>query len=157
MRATINSEKHVIPQTVDSVASGVRTNINIVNADNALSNAFDVRVGAVVKAIYIEMWIDGVTASKTVIAQLTKIPAGQSGPTFAQMTSPSTYPNKNNVLEFHQGLAPTGGNLIPLFRGWVRIPKGKQRMAIGDQWNLSIAAVATTINFCGVFIYKEYY
>ncbi len=140
-----------------SVASGAVGNFNIVTVDNALGAVTAVRVGAKVKAVYVELIIDGVTASKTFICLFVKLPNAVGGPTFTETQNLSTWDNKSNILEMHQGLGPTGGNVMPVFRHWIKIPKGKQRMALGDQIKMYIAGVGTTINFCAVSIFKEYY
>ncbi len=157
MKATINSEKHYVHTPVTAVASGVRSNVTLVDVDNQLSDANDVRVGAIVKAVYVEMWADSATASKTVNACITKIVSNGATPSFAEMANMGSYGNKKNVLEFHQGLAPSNGNIIPLFRQWVMIPKGKQRFGLGDALTFSISATGASMNFCGFTTFKEYY
>ncbi len=157
MKATINSDKHYFQTPVVQVASGTRLNINVVTVDNALVNASDVRVGAVVKAVYLEYWVDGDTASKTVQAMFQKRPSGVDNISYAEMQNLGAYDNKKNILEHHEGLAPSGGNVLPLFRGWMSIPKGKQRMGLGDNLTVSVAATATDVNLCGFATFKEYF
>lgn len=157
VQATINSDKHYVHFPVASVASGARTSLTVLDVDNDLGNASSVRVGAIVKAIYVEMWADGDTASKTGFACITKLGGTQSGPTYAETLNMTTYLNKKNVLESHQGLMPSGGNQLAFFKHWVKIPKGKQRMGLGDTVKISISATGTAINFCGIVVFKEYY
>ncbi len=156
MRPTINSDKHYVHLPVTVVTNGARTNVFILLADNSLAAATSVRVGSVVKAVYVELWVDSATASKTVSACVYKLSDGTS-PTFGEMSNMTTYSNKKNVFEFHQGLAPTTGNIIPLFRQWIKIPKGKQRIGLGDSIKISVAATGANMNMCGVFVFKEYY
>ncbi len=157
MRPIITSEKHMIQTPVTSVASGVVTNYNVVTVDNALGAATAVRVGAKVKAIYLELIIDAITASKTFTIIFCKLPNGVGGPTVTEMNNLTTWDNKSNIFETHQGLGPTGGNVMAVFRQWYAIPKGKQRMALGDQIKVFLTGTGTTINFCAVSIFKEYY
>lgn len=157
MKPTINSDKHYIHSAVFTTVSAARTILKLVTVDNALGVPADVRVGALVKAVYVEYWVDSATASKTVNAAIVKLPGGASAPTYAEMQNLSTYANKKNVLEFHQGLAPSGGNTIPLFRQWVLIPKGKQRFGLGDEIVFVISATGATMNTCGFATFKEYY
>lgn len=157
MKPTINSEKHYVHFPVFTVTNGARTATFVLRTDNALGNAFDVRVGAVVKAIYLEVWVEGATVSTTVEVAFVKLPSGAAGPTFTDMANMGAYVNKKNVLEYHEGLMPTGGNIIPLFRGWVMIPKGKQRMGLGDDFVFTVAAVGADASVCGFATFKEYF
>ncbi len=159
MLSPITSNKHYVHIPVTVVVSGSRTQFTLVDAiarGAAVSGSFEVTEGATVKAVYIELWIDGVTASKTVNACVLKRPASVSGPTAAQMSNMGSYPNKKNVLEFHQGLAPTEGNQMALFRHWIKIPKGKQRFGLDDLIVVIVNAVGTNVNVCGFCTFKEY-
>ncbi len=158
--ATINSIKHFAHFTASVVTSGTRTNrviISVVAAGAARALTTDVEEGAVIKAFYLEIWADGATASQTVSACISKQPAGSASPTFTEMSNMGAYVNKRNVFEFHQGLGSSGGNIVPFFRGWYKIPKGKQRFALGDDLRVTIAGAGTNVNFCGFATYKEYY
>ncbi len=159
VRPTINSIKHYVHVPVTVVNSGARTSFVVSTSvvAPATGNASDVREGSLVKAVYVEMWVDGVTASKTVNTCFIKLSAGSPVPSAAEMSNMGAYTNKKNVLEFHQGLAPSGGNIIPLYRGWIKIPKGKQRQGLQDVIRCVINAVGTNVNVCGFFTYKEYY
>lgn len=159
MLSPINSNKHFVHIPVTVVTSGARTQFTIAQAlarGAAVTASSDITEGATIKAIYLEIWVDGVTASKTVSACIVKRPAAVAGPTAAEMSNLGSYGNKKNVLEFHQGLAPSSGNQMALFRHWVRIPKGKQRFGLDDLIVIIINAVATNINVCGFMTYKEY-
>ncbi len=157
VKPTINSDKHYVQSPVFVVTNGARTNVNVVTVDNALGNASDVRVGAVVKAVYCEYWVDSASASKTVNAVVYKRSSGAGVITYADMQNLTAYSNKNNVFVHQQGLAPSGGNTLPLFRQWIPIPKGKQRMAIGDIFGVSFAATGANMNICGFSLFKEYF
>ncbi len=80
--------------------------------------------------------------------------------TTAQMAALHDYDNKKNILFTSQALSPIDESMmIPVMRGWYKIPKGKQRMGLGDQLKISIRnnnATAIDVNFCGLVIYKEY-
>ncbi len=159
MTAPIQLVKHIVHIPSAVTASGARTKSTIINvvANTANPvNTVDVKEGSKISSVYIEMWVDGVTASKTVLGMVVKLPAGSVSPSYAETLNLMAYPNKRNVLEIHQGLAPSGGNIVPLFRGWIKIPKGKQRFALGDKLELVISATATNVNHCGIYIYKEY-
>ncbi len=157
MKATINSEKHYVQFPVQSTTSGTRDNLELIDVDNQLTNVNDVRVGAIVKAVYVELWADSDTASITGVFTIQKQPSDVQSPTFTEMQNLSTYPNKKNILITHQGLMPSSGNIIPIFREWILIPKGKQRFGLGDRIQVTIAAVGATIKVCGFCLFKEYY
>ncbi len=157
MRPTINSSKHVVHFPASSIASGVRANFTCVVVDNTFASAGAVREGATIKAVYVEMWVDGVTASKTVFGCITKVAGDGALPTYTETLNMGTYEQKKNVLSMHQGLAPSGGNQMAIWREWIPIPKGKQRFGLGDTLKITLAATGTTINLCGFVIFKEYY
>ena len=82
------------------------------------------------------------------------------------MTQPDTvtlndYPNKKNILKTSQGvIGDANTNTTPVFREWIAIPKGKQRMGLGDRLMLNVSCLAEAANdleICGMFIYKEYF
>ncbi len=158
MRPIIHTIKHYSHTAVVVVASGSLNQITIANAivkGAARTNAFDVEEGSIIKAVYLEYWISGVTLDKTATWVFLKRPAGVTSPTFAQMANLGSYPNKKNIFSSGQGLAPTGGNILPVFKEWFKIPKGKQRMGLGDILQINVAAVGTNVNVCGLTTYKE--
>ncbi len=155
MKPVINTEKHYVQFPVFTVPSTTVGTAGLVSGDNSLANARSVRVGAVVKAVYVEFWADSATASKTINAMVLKQPSGAAAPTYAEMQNLTAYKNKKNIFEFHQGLNPSNGNIIPLFRQWVMIPKGKQRIGIGDDINFLVSATGATMNVCGFAVFKE--
>ncbi len=114
------------------------------------------------KACYVEFWVSqdsaSVVGSYTVI--LLKDPGGNAVPTTGNLAALHDYDNKKNILFTAQGLlTPNDGGQVPVLRGWYKIPKGKQRMGLGDTMRITIRnnnATAIDINFCGLVIYKEY-
>ncbi len=159
MLSPIHTRKHMVDLAPASVAAGAVVNSSVAIAVDAPVNtsAWEVEVGSVIKAIYLEVWMSGVTANLGGSVCIYKRPAGAGAITAAEMTATmNTFDNKANIFEFHKGLMPTGGNLVPMFRHWVKIPKGKQRMALGDIISVAFTGVGTTVNFCGLFIFKEY-
>ncbi len=157
MKAAINSDKHYIQTVATAVASGAVLTINLVKSDNDLAAVEEVRVGSTVKAIYLEYWVVGAAAKFTGNTAVIKRPGDLGNPTASEMANLQAYKNKNNVLVHHQGLMPADGNTIPMFREWISIPRGKQRMAQGDIISVSFAAVGTTVTVCGFATYKEYF
>ncbi len=162
--ATINSRKHFVPRVVTLVASGAISNVPIVTSVVAASVDLvnEVIEGSVVKAVWVELWAISNAAANVVSFTITleKVPAGATSMTAAQSVGLGTYPNKKNILYTTQGILSSntpGAQAVPIIRQWFAIPKGKQRMGLGDEIMLNILAVSEAMNTCGMFIYKEYY
>ncbi len=164
MSAPINSIKHYTAVTNTSIASGA--NLAVVVADSvvapATGNAFDVKEGAVLKAVHLEYWLlgDGTAGQSTqFIVVVEKVPANVASISAAQMLNIGAYTNKKNIFFTSQGIVSnfTGGaTTIPVIRDWMLIPKGKQRMGLSDRIVISFAAVGTAVRICGIATYKEY-
>ncbi len=162
MLATINSVKHYIPVNLTVTATSGITQISLVEAQELqdVAIAQDVRSGAVVKAVYVELWMiaNHATSFCTFTASLEKIPAAATAMTFAQSQNLTDYPNKKNVLYTTQGIVGSAeNNAVPFFRGWFKIPKGKQRMGLGDQIVVNISAITVGVQHCGMSVFKEYF
>ncbi len=119
----------------------------------ATSSVFE---GATVKAIYTEYWCKADNPNFTVNAIICKIPGSGTDPTFTEMNNLQTYENKKNILEAHQGLAPSGDSVLALFRHWIKIPKGKQRMGLGDKIKVFVSFSGSAGDICGLATYKDY-
>jgi len=163
LKATINSLKHYVPFTNTATAdAGIRS---LVIADSqiapAATNTFDVREGSVIKAFFLELWLRGNGAagtSSTFIFIVEKVPSNQASVTAAQMLTLQAYTNKKNILFSSQGvLGDIATSSIPIIRNWILVPKGKQRMGLGDRIVASVAPIGATLNNCGISTYKEFY
>ncbi len=164
MQAPINSIKHYVHRTNTAVASGaLQTNVVAESVvAPATANAFSVKEASILKAVFIEVWLqNGLATGSTTqfILIVEKLPGNSVGMTAAQALNLGAYPNKKNILYVTQGnltAQGVGGNSVSIIRNWVMIPKGKQRMGLDDQILVHIAPVGQTINVCGIFTYKEY-
>ncbi len=159
MLSPIKSIKHYFHSPVVVTPNGNIATIDLVKAITegaARAGAVDVEEGAVIKAVYVEHWISGVTIDKTATWCVLKRPSAVASPTFAEMANLGAYANKKNILNAGQGIPPTNGNVMNIYKGWVKIPKGKQRFGIKDRLTLIIAAVGTSVNHCGLVTFKEY-
>ncbi len=164
MVAPINANKHYVHLTNGETGSGglFTQNIAVAVVAPATSNAFDVEEGSIVKAVFIELWCagaGGTGADTQFSASVEKRPSDAPIMTPAQSLNLGAYKNKKNILYFTQGVigAHVDGNQgVPLLRQWFKIPKGKQRMGLGDRIVLNIGTVGTGINRCGFMTYKEY-
>ncbi len=159
MKAPIHSRKHYLQKTLTTVTAGMADNFQMAFAVNAtLANAaFEVAEGAIIKAVFVEMWARGQdTSPGSVLITLVKTTDSQT-PTFVDMTALDAYTNKKNVLYHTQGLTNiNGADAIPFVRGWFKIPKSKQRFGLGDSLFLVTSAQALDTNICGFATYKEY-
>ncbi len=159
MLAPITSVKHFVQRSALTVATGVANSFVIVDAlakGTAVATTADVEEGSVVKAVFLEMWAKMSAAGQTYTAVVVKQPGGIASPTATEMSNLASYANKKNILATHQGLAPADGNVIPFFREWIKIPKGKQRFGLGDKLQMRVLSVGGNLVICGISIYKEY-
>ncbi len=130
----------------------------VVAAETVGTGSENVRIGAVVKAIYIELWVRGAAGEGAFQVVFGKGTAGSGGPTFAEVGNLHDYNEKNNVFYFSQALGnDNDADAIPVMKGWFKIPKGKQRMANGERFYLGVAGLALGMDFCGMATYKEYF
>ncbi len=160
MRPIVHSVKHYVQQTRSQVATVATVAIDIADSvESTLANLVDeVPEGTSIRAVYVEMWLLDTASDGSFVVTLVKNPAGVNAPTFAQTNALGTYLNKRNVLYVTQGLSPNNGvgNPVPIIRQWFKIPKGMQRMALGDKWRLTITNNGLNdLEFCGFFTYKE--
>ncbi len=164
MVAPINSIKHYVHRVNTSVASGAILNDTVVDAvvAPATTNAFDVVQGSQIKAVYIEMWVLGNGATGTTCQfnlAIIKLPSNLTEPTFSNLVNLGGWTNKKNVLYTTQGVMGSnadGTAAIPAYRAWIKIPKGKQRMGLGDRIIVAIGATGQALQACGIYTYKEY-
>ncbi len=160
MKSPIHSVKHIVNLTPTTAASGTIAIVNfavaVVSPD--ANTSIEVVEGSVIKAVYLEFWFTGDDAVQgSMHGYFEKVPSGAPNMTFTQAANMTGYPNKNNVFISAQGLTPPNIQAgIPFFRGWIKIPKGKQRFALGDKLNLNWTGITDGTVCCGLVIYKEY-
>ncbi len=162
VRPTINSEKHLRAISLTTIDDNTAQSFVLIDAVVAPSVSSQVRVGAVVKAIHVELWYLSSSAQPTFhVSTIEKLVSGQIDPTSVQMSALHDYPNKKNIFKTSQGLVgDANSNPIPVFREWIPIPKGKQRFGLGDRLIITVAArgeAANDVEVCGMNIYKEYF
>ncbi len=161
VRPMVTSIKHYVQQGIDVVDQGTVKAVVICNALGkgvALTGAAEFEEGSSIKAVFIELWIlAGAQQPGSFTLTVEKIQGGLGFPTFATMSNLDDYPNKRNILYTTQGVSPdANGNPVPVVRGWYKIPKGKQRFALGDVLVLTLSANVEDHTFCGVMTYKSY-
>jgi len=163
MRAPINSIKHYVQNTNLLVVVGGISSVTIVDSvvAPAAATTSEVTQGSIVKAIFIEDWIIANETANNPCQfgyAIMKLPSGIVPPTFTEMNNLSAYDNKKNIFFVSQGILAQGtsAQAIPVHRAWVKIPRGKQRMGLGDKIVSVFIAVNEQMNRCGIKTYKEY-
>ncbi len=161
MRPKVHTEKHIVNKTVFTVALGGILNLTIAEAVSAPAAASptEVREGSSISAVYLEMWITGDDAAlSSAVVTFEKLMGGQTPLTVGQSAALQSYPNKRNIFHTFIGLIPTNAQFpMGVVKGWFKIPKGKQRMGLGDQLKLNVHAQLDGLTCCGLFLYKEQY
>ncbi len=163
MLAPINTIKHFVARTNTEVVMGTAATLPVVTAVNApaTGSTDEVIQGAIIKAVFLEMWIvnNGSSGNSTqAVMTLEKVTGTGVNPTFTNMLNLMAYTNKKNILQTFQGVIGPKDAVNPMspLRGWFKIPKGKQRFGLNDRLIFTIATVAIGLRTCGMFIYKEY-
>ncbi len=160
MRPIIQSVKHYLQYTLSNEAAGTigqRTLVDAVNV-TAANLAQEVPEGAVVKAVYVELWIASDDAAAGSFEISVERQSGVPGlMTYAESLALNDYTNKKNILYNTMGLIATNvANPTPILRQWFKIPKGKQRFGLGDKLILNISSISNGLNYCGFVTYKHY-
>ncbi len=151
----INTIKNIVDSTALTVAAGVTTTVNVAVAVNTYAGAVtDVPVGAKVNGIYLFLQIQpqaaqgicdwfAAKASASITAVL-PIPGLTGGDI-----------NRSKVLHEEKGIPGVFNNgASPLtFRGFIKLPKGKQRFAESDVFTIR-ARCSTAYDMCLKCIYK---
>ncbi len=157
MRPRVNTRKHYVQASLGTVAGGAITARTIIDAVAVPTDADEVREGAIISAVYIEMWLTSDdTAQGTAIVTLEKVVGSSTAMTVTESAALFDYDNKKNVLHTQMGLlGPTIQHPLSSIKGWFKIPKGKQRFGLGDKLVLNLHGQSNGLNFCGFFTYKE--
>ncbi len=160
VKAIVHSTKHYVQNSLATTLAGAVTSTIIVDAVSvsAKTSPSHVEEGNSVKAIYVEDWVrTNDTSPGSFVYVVLKLPAGVGTPGAANMAALDNYDNKKNILYTTQALSnDQDADAIPLHKGWIKIPKGKQRMGLGDRIATVFLAQALDQNVCGFKTYKEY-
>ncbi len=161
MRPRVNVEKHYVQRSLFTVASGAIDNTKIIEAvESPSTGADEVREGAVVSAVYVEMWIQSDdTALGSSIVTLEKLSgASDTNMTAAESAALNSYDNKKNIFYTQMGLTPPSIQYpMATIRGWFKIPKGKQRFGLQDRIMLNVHGQSNGLSACGFMLFKEQY
>ncbi len=158
MRPIVHSQKHYVQQSRSQTATVALTTIDILDSTATGTAVDEVVEGSNVRAVFIELWLLDSSNDGSFIVTFEKLQNNLAPMGFATSNALGTYANKANILYCTQGLSPNNGvgNPVPIIRQWFKIPKGKQRMALGDRLVLNITNNGlNNLEFCGFFTYKE--
>ncbi len=155
MRPVIHSRKEIIDSTQLGVAGGVNTVLTLVSVVNDYTGAVGtVETGAVVKSVY--LFAQGLPATGTANVDwyFIKRPAGITLPNPGAVGGNVA---RKFVLHEEKGIPGNAADgAYPLtFKGVIKIPRGRQRMAEGDKIEIVFRSVDTA-NWCFKAIYKVY-
>ncbi len=143
------------------MTAGTVSVTNVIRAEpvDTINDVFEVVEGAIVKAVYVELWLRGQdTSPGSFVLMIEKRPGIQPGEiSTTDMAAIGDYENKKNVFYTSQALTNVNtADAIPIYKGWIKIPKSKQRFGLKDRLVLNVFAQALDSNICGFFTYKEY-
>lgn len=160
-KSPIQSRKHYRQITFSTVATVSRNNEKLAEAVASVdaNTPQEVQEGSIIKAIYVELWTISSAADGSQVLALYKAEGGATAPTYANMVALDSWAGKKNILHVHQGLSANDGISGPMlaFKGWIKIPKGKQRFGLGDIFYLTLANPSgNDLDYCGFATYKEY-
>ncbi len=118
----------------------------------------EIQEGSIVKAVYIELWIragDTVGASGQIV--IYKSEGDTAAPSTTEMAALGDWVNKKNIFYTTMGLFnDQDADAIVAYKGWLKIPKGKQRFGLGDKLRISTFTPTIDLHKCGFATYKEY-
>ncbi len=142
MRPVLHSIKHYVQFSIATVTGGAVVTNGMATGVETPSIVSHVKEGSVVKAIYFELWVraGSTTGSSGQLIVYKKI-GDSSNPSAGDMAALGDWDNKKNILYTTMGLYnDQDADAIPAFKGWIKIPRGKQRFGLGDSLNFSIFA-----------------
>lgn len=160
VKPMVHSEKHIVQFSLANVVGGALSTLILANAVPVADKNIpsEIEEGSSVKAIYVEMWVTGDDSVQgSGIFTVEKLVSGPTAMTAAESGSLNSYSNKKNIFATHMGLVgPNTQVPQPIFREWIAIPKGKQRMGLDDFLVLNMHGQSDGITLCGFALYKEY-
>ncbi len=160
VRPVVHSIKHYVQFSLATVTGGaVVTDVPVVAVQRAdLDTLSEITEGSIIKAIYIEMWIRSSSTTPTSGQMIIyKSEGDTTSPTATDMAALGSWENKKNIFYTTMGLFnDQDADATMAFKGWIKIPKGKQRFGLNDKLKISIFAATVDAVRCGFATYKEY-
>jgi len=161
VRPMVNSSKHYVQFSIQTVDLGTVDTLSVAVAQEvgSVSGVDECREGCKIKAVYLELWgRAGSTVGTSGQMIFFKRTSDGTSPSTTDMAALGLWDNKKNIFYTTQGLFnDQDADAIALYKGWIKIPKSKQRMGLNDRLMVSIFAVAVDLQICGFATYKEYF
>ena len=160
VRPMVHSTKHYVQFSISTVTGGAVVVLSVAKAVEvgAKDLVSEVEEGSSVKAIYVELWARaGSTTPSSGQMIIFKRQSDATNPTATEMAALGAWDNKRNIFYTTMGLFnDQDADAIALFKGWIKIPRGKQRMGLGDDINIAVFTPTIDLQICGFSTYKEY-
>ncbi len=161
MKQIIQSTKRISQASLFTVAADAVEQFIVLQATQDFTGGSgQCPVGAVVKAVYVEMWMmgDGQQPSFQ-MAIVEKSQGNATVASIAALRDLDNFTNKKNIFHTFQGLiGDANTNPMPIIRQWIKIPRGKQRMGLGDRIRVVFGGLdpVGSVEVCGFTIAKYY-
>ncbi len=158
----INSRKHVI-DIQGGLALGVQNLQTIIDTVDSpvLANRQDVRTGAKVTSLFLNIQVSATTAAA--LANVYMYIYKNPGNNFAAANIPNANAVGISDLKkwiFHQEMTMVQKDIVgvprTLFKGVIRIPRHMQRFGYDDIVNIALFSPGVNMDFCVQAIYKDY-
>ncbi len=160
VRAMVHSIKHYVQNSLETVAGGTVVTKQLIKSveRGTATSVSQVEEGNTVKAVYVESWIRGGEATAGSGQYIIyKASADTSNPTATDMAALGDWDNKKNIFYTTMGLFnDNDADATVVYKGWLKIPKGKQRFGLGDVLKIAIFTPTIDLHHCGFATYKEY-
>ncbi len=160
VRPVVHSVKHINQYSLASIIGGAKLDLAILTAvaREDVNVPSEVAEGSIVKAVYLEIWARaGETTAGSGQLVVYKQQSDTSTATATEMAALNDWDNKRNIFYTTMGLFnDQDADAIALFKGWIKIPKGKQRMGLGDNVTITIFTPTIDLHICGFSLFKEY-
>ncbi len=152
-RPVIHTRKEIVDSTLLGVTAGVTSVVTLASVVNDYTGAVGtVEVGTKISSLFLFVQILPTATTENVDWFITKTPAGISLPV-PGATGGTTA--RKYILHEEKGIPGNAndGAYPSTFKGVIKIPRGRQRMAEGDLIRISLRAVGIS-NACVKSIYK---
>ncbi len=160
VRPIVHSTKHYVQHSLATATGGAVLNGQIaVAVDVGAKNIpAECEEGNSIKAIYVENWIRaGSTTPSSGQFIIYKKGGDTTNPSATDMANLHDWDNKKNIFYTTMGLFnDQNAAAIPVAKEWFKVPKGKQRMGLGDSLNWAFFCPTIDCHSCGFETFKEY-
>ncbi len=154
-RPIIHTRKEIVDSTLLGVAAGATSVVELATVVNSYVGAVGtVETGSTVKWLYLFVQMISTVGTSNLDWYIMKKPAGVVAPTPG---ATGGTPERKFIFHEEKGIPGNAGDgAYPItFKGVVKIPRGRQRMAEGDKIQLVLRGAVDIHNICIKSIYKS--